>query len=324
MAHGKKSNVKTGRFAPSPSGRMHLGNIATALVSWLSVRHDGGRWILRIEDLDPDRSKYDFARLIEDDLEWLGLTHDEGGLADLGDHGPYSQSRRGDIYNLAFEKLRQSGMIYPCRCTRADILASRAPHASDGRVVYGGKCRPAKMPFKGGSPLQLEKAAMRLFVPDKEFEFTDKLFGTQRENLSRECGDFIIRRADGAWAYQLAVAVDDALMGMTEVVRGHDLLSSTPQQLYIMELLGLPSPEYMHLPIVCNKEGIRLSKRDKALSMEELRKKFRPEELIGLLGALIGLLPHAEPIGAEELAEMFDVTNIRKCDSLILPDSLSD
>lgn len=210
---------------PLPTGRMHLGNLFSALMSWLSVKSRGGRWILRIEDLDPQRSKQEYSRLIEDDLSWLGLDWDEGGLADRGPHGPYSQSRRGEIYADYLAKIENTGYTYPCSCTRADIMATQAPHQSDGRVIYGGRCRPATMPRpaseRNNNPgvNTATRYSTRLYVPDEEIGFTDKVYGLRSVNLTHECGDFILRRADGAWAYQLAVVVDDALMGVTEVVR---------------------------------------------------------------------------------------------------------
>ncbi|MDE5846866.1 MAG: tRNA glutamyl-Q(34) synthetase GluQRS, partial [Muribaculaceae bacterium] len=227
---------------------MHLGNIYTALLSWLSVKSRGGRWILRIEDLDPQRSKIEYARLIEDDLHWLGLEWDEGGLDGVGPNGPYVQSRRHHLYEEALERLKASGLCYPCSCTRADILATQAPHESDGRVVYKGTCRPLVMP----SPyMDRPGAAVRLMVPDEDISFTDRIKGPQTVNLARHCGDFIVRRGDGAWSYQLAVVVDDALMGVTEVMRGDDLLLSAAQQIYLYRLLGFDSPEFAHVPLVC-------------------------------------------------------------------------
>ncbi len=168
------NNSPVGRFAPSPSGRMHLGNIYTALLSWLSVKTRGGKWILRIEDLDPQRSKIEHARMIEDDLHWLGLEWDEGGLESKGPNGPYVQSLRHHLYEEALERLKATGLCYPCTCTRADILATQAPHESDGRVVYKGTCRPEKMP----SPyMEKRGAAVRIMVPDEEITFTDRIKG---------------------------------------------------------------------------------------------------------------------------------------------------
>lgn len=294
-----------GRYAPSPTGRMHLGNLFTALLSWLSVRSRGGRWVLRIEDLDPQRSKLEYARLIEDDLDWLGLDFDEGGLSDLGPNGPYSQSRRGEIYEHYLGKLQATGYTYPCTCTRADIMATQAPHQSDGRVIYSGRCRPASLPCMTAAPAGV-KHSTRLYVPDEEIAYTDLVYGQQSVNLTRECGDFILRRADGAWAYQLAVVVDDALMGVNEVVRGNDLLLSAAQQVYLLRLLGLPVPVYAHVPLICNSEGRRLSKRDMSLNMEYLRGHFQAREIIGRLAHMAGLQPEPAPCTASELIALFD------------------
>ncbi len=292
------NNSPVGRFAPSPSGRMHLGNIYTALLSWLSVKTRGGKWILRIEDLDPQRSKIEHARMIEDDLHWLGLEWDEGGLESKGPNGPYVQSLRHHLYEEALERLKATGLCYPCTCTRADILATQAPHESDGRVVYKGTCRPEKMP----SPyMEKRGAAVRIMVPDEEITFTDRIKGIQTVNLARHCGDFIVRRGDGAWSYQLAVVVDDALMGVTEVMRGDDLLLSAAQQIYLYRLLGYDAPEFAHVPLVCNESGIRLSKRDKSLSMEYLRAHHTPEEILGIVAHRAHLTPTPAPLSLHEL-----------------------
>lgn len=291
-----------GRFAPSPSGRMHLGNIYTALLSWLSVKSRGGKWILRIEDLDPQRSKLEHARMIEDDLLWLGLVWDEGGVDGKGSHGPYLQSRRHHIYEDALDILKATGLCYSCTCTRADILATQAPHESDGRVVYKGTCRPAVLPSQYQ---EKPKSAVRIAVPDEEIIFTDRIKGTQTVNLARHCGDFIVRRGDGAWAYQLAVVVDDALMGVTEVMRGDDLLLSAAQQIYLYRLLGYNPPEFAHVPLVCNDAGIRLSKRDKSLSMEYLRARYTPEEILGMAAHRASLIPSPQAISLKELIEVF-------------------
>ena len=213
-----------GRFAPSPTGRMHLGNVYAALLSWLSAKSKGGEWVLRIEDIDPTRSKQEYADRIMDDLEWLGLTWD-GEVT--------YQSQRQDIYEHYFDLLRKEGLLYPCFCTRADLLATQAPHESDGRVVYKGTCRnmtPTDYP-QGITP------AWRIRVPDRTIETADGHYGIYRTNLTTEIGDFIVRRKDGAFAYQLVVVVDDLLMGITEVVRGRDLLLSTPQQLFMAQTL---------------------------------------------------------------------------------------
>ncbi|MBO5675603.1 MAG: glutamyl-Q tRNA(Asp) synthetase [Bacteroidaceae bacterium] len=223
-----------GRFAPSPTGRMHLGNVFCALLSWLSAKSKGGEWVLRIEDLDPQRSKKDYALQLMDDLQWLGLPWD-------GE--PVWQSQRGEIYEEYLQRLTDMGLTYPCYCTRADIMATQAPHETDGRVVYKGTCRPNPpspiTPHR--SQLTVNRSPLttttRLIVPDCTIPFTDGHYGKHDINLAEHCGDYIIRRKDGAWAYQLAVVVDDALMGVTEIVRGRDLLLSSPQQIHLRNLL---------------------------------------------------------------------------------------
>lgn len=307
-----------GRFAPSPTGRMHLGNIYTALLSWLSVRRQGGSWILRIEDLDPQRSKYEYARQIEDDLDWLGLDWDEGALDDRGPSGPYSQSRRHDIYEAALAKLLDTGYCYPCRCRRADILATQAPHQSDGRIIYGGTCRPAVLPTPWSVIAdRIAGAAVRLYVPSDIIAFDDLVYGHQEVALDSHCGDFILRRADGAWAYQLAVVVDDATMGVTEVMRGNDLLLSSAQQIYLYRLLGYEPPRFAHLPLIVNDAGVRLSKRDASLSMAELRRRYTAPELIGRIAKMAGLTPDVAPITPRDLIPAFNPAAIPAVESII-------
>lgn len=288
-----QEGIIKGRFAPSPTGRMHLGNVFSALLSWLSAKSQGGTWLLRIEDIDPQRSKQEYAELIMDDLHWLGLDWDEG---------PYYQSERGDIYEHYLKQLTDNGLTYPCYCTRADILATQAPHESDGRVVYKGTCRNLAPGVKTGP------AAIRTKVPSEGkgiLSFTDGHYGMQTIDLTTHCGDFIVRRKDGAWAYQLAVVVDDALMGINEVVRGCDLLLSSPQQIYLAQQLGFAPPHFTHLPLLCNKQGQRLSKRDQSLDMAALRTSNTPEEIIGMLAHAAGLQQSNEPITAQELVGEF-------------------
>ena len=237
-----------GRFAPSPTGRMHLGNVFCALLSWLSAKSKGGEWVLRIEDLDPQRSREEYALQLMDDLQWLGLPWD-------GE--PVWQSQRGHIYEEYLRCLTEMGLTYPCHCTRADIMATQAPHETDGRVVYKGTCRPRAIDAINSidsigsidaidaidaigsidSTIRTVPATTRLIVPDCTIPFTDGHYGPHPLNLAEHCGDYIVRRKDGAWAYQLAVVVDDALMGITEIVRGRDLLLSSPQQIHLRELL---------------------------------------------------------------------------------------
>lgn len=313
-----------GRFAPSPTGRMHLGNVYSALLSWLSVKSQGGEWVLRIEDLDPQRSRLEYAAQIEDDLRWLGLEWDEGGLAGARSDSPadsYVQSRRGELYAYYLQQLSDLGLTYPCYCSRADIMATQAPHESDGRIVYAGTCRPKNLLGIDSSIAKENtgrKPSTRLMVPDEEISFVDIHYGPQSVNLARHCGDFVLRRADGAWAYQLAVVVDDAMMGITEVVRGRDLLLSAPQQIYLYRLLGFDIPSFCHLPLLCNQDGQRLCKRDKSLDLGEVRKSgITAQQVLGRLAHWAGVIDRAEPVTARELISQFDWQSVPHDDILV-------
>ena len=284
---------------------MHLGNVFTALLAWLSARSKGGEVILRIEDLDPARSRSEYAGLLMDDLRWLGLDWDRRAE---------DQSRRGDAYRDALQKLRAKGLLYPCFCTRDQLHAASAPHASDGRILYAGTCR---------SLTEAQRAAMdrpgclRAMVPDRTIAFEDGLQGPQAMNLAREWGDFIVRRSDGVAAYQLAVVVDDAASGITEVVRGRDLLSSTPVQLWLYEVLGLRAPRFFHVPMLMSVNGHRLSKREKALEIGEIRKRHDPNEVAGWLAWRCGLIDRNEAISPRELASIFDWSRVDPGDIVI-------
>ena len=288
-----------GRFAPSPSGRMHLGNVFSALMAWLSVRSTGGTMVLRIEDLDPDRCRPEYAEQLKDDLRWLRLDWDT-------EQTP--QSRRTEAYRERFERLREMGLVYPCYCSRGELHAASAPHASDGNVIYAGTCRNLTEEERAG---KTRRPAWRLIVPDEEFTFHDGLQGEYRENLARECGDFIIRRSDGVYAYQLAVVTDDAEAGVTQIVRGRDLLSSTPRQIYLQRLLGLPTPEYYHVPLLVAPDGRRLSKREKSLDLGALRERCTPEQLVGTLAFLAGLQPEPAPAAPAALVSGFAWKNVQ-------------
>ncbi len=318
MAAGPVSSV-VGRFAPSPSGRLHLGNLACSLLAWLSAKHQGGKIVLRIEDLDAERCPRKYADLLEEDLRWLGLVWDEGGSTG-GLHAPYYQSECSGIYQAAYAKLEAQGLVYPCFCSRAQLHAASAPHTSDGNVIYPGTCRnltPAEIAEK-----RKQKApAYRLRVPDEEIVFHDGCMGEHRENLLRDCGDFYLRRADGVFAYQLAVVVDDARMGVTEVVRGSDLLSSTARQLYLYRLLGLPAPTFAHCPLLLAPDGRRLSKRDGDQSLENLRAKYTAEEIVGKLAYVYGLQPEPAPRTPESLIADFAWEKVPKQD-VCLPENL--
>ena len=293
-----------GRFAPSPSGRMHLGNLFCALMAWLPVRAANGEMVLRIEDLDPGRSRMEYAMQMEEDLRWFGLDWDEGGSSG-GPFGPYYQSQRTQLYEKCFSELREKGLVYPCYCTRGELHAAQAPHREDGMPVYSGRCRHLSEEERAKLS-QRRRPAFRLEVPNREIHFTDGYQGSYTENLAHDCGDFIIRRSDGVFAYQLAVVADDGEMGITQVVRGCDLLDSTPRQLYLYELLGYSAPQFYHIPLMMSEDGRRLSKRDHDQDLGFLRSIYHsPEPLLGLLGNRAGLLDRPEPVTARELVEEF-------------------
>ena len=291
-----------GRFAPTPSGRMHLGNVFAALIAWLSVRSRDGALVLRMEDLDTQRTSADFADILRDDLRWLGLNWD-------WETAP--QSQRSEVYDRYFEKMMDEGLLYPCYCTRSQLHSVNAPHLSDGTYVYPGTCRTLTEPPAGRKP------AWRVMVPDKEWSFRDRVQGDYSLNLATGCGDMVVRRADGVYVYQLAVTVDDGESGVTEVVRGMDLLSSAPRQMYLQELLGFAHPEYGHVPMLLAPDGRRLSKRDRDLDLGELRKRMTAEELIGHLAFAAGLIEKDTPISAAELAGAFTWDRL-KGDSIYL------
>ena len=302
-----------GRFAPSPSGRMHLGNAWTALLAWLDIRKQNGAMVLRMEDLDPDRSRPDYAAGLLADLRWLGLDWDEG--PDVGGPAaPYCQSQRSHYYQAAFDKLLQAGLVYPCFCSRAELrLAASAPHAGDTEVPYSGRCAAltelavTKLRAAGRRP------SYRLRVGDAAVEYSDEVYGRQKQVLRQECGDFVIRRSDGVFAYQLAVVVDDAAMGISRVLRGADLLASTPRQIYLWQLLGFQPPDFIHVPLLMGADGSRLSKRQGSLTIAALRQAgMRPEQVVGHLAAWAGLVEQPDPLRPAELIDSFSLDRIAR------------
>ena len=298
-----------GRFAPSPSGYMHLGNLLAMLLAWLDCRSLGGRMLFRMEDLDPARSKAIYIDALADDLRWLGLDWDFG-WPEAG----YAQSKRSAIYEDAFRELQKRELVYPCWCSRAERLAAAsAPHP--GEREHDSGCRCARL--SASERLALEatgrKPAWKLRCPDREITVLDGHYGPIRQNPARKVGDFIIRRADGVFAYQLAVSVDDMDMGVTRVVRGRDLLSSAPRQKWLIETLGGTAPDYCHAPLLTDGGG-KLSKRLGSLSTEQLRRETRPEALIGRLAYLCGLTDTDAPVTAAELIPAFSWEKIKKED----------
>ena len=282
-----------GRFAPTPSGRMHLGNVFAALIAWLSVRSRDGEMVLRMEDLDTQRTSAEFAEILRDDLRWLGFTWDR-------ETPP--QSRRSAVYDKYFEILREKGLLYPCYCTRSQLHSVNAPHLSDGTYVYPGTCRN----LTEGERAAFHRApAWRVVVPDRVWTVEDRIQGTYRCNLATECGDMVVRRADGVYVYQLAVTVDDGEAGVTEVVRGMDLLSSAPRQMYLQELFGFAHPEYAHVPMLLAPDGRRLSKRDRDLDLGILRQRLSREALLGVLAFAAGLIDQEISVSLKELTKEF-------------------
>lgn len=303
------SSETVGRFAPSPSGRMHLGNAFSCLMAWLSARTAGGRIILRQEDLDPGRCRRDYADQIEDDLHWLGLDWDEGGSQG---GSLYYQSCRKEIYEHYLAALEEKGLVYPCFCTRSDLHAASAPHAADGTPIYSGACRRLS-PQQRLERAALRSPALRVRVPAETISFRDGLQGLYSFQLQKDCGDFILRRSDGVFAYQLAVVVDDTLMGVNQVVRGRDLLSSTPWQLWLQQQLGFPAPEYYHVPLLAAGDGRRLSKRDGDMDLGALRASgASPQSVTGRLAFWAGLIDREEALSPHELIPLFRWDKIRK------------
>ena len=294
-----------GRFAPTPSGRMHLGNVFAALMAWLSVRSQNGMMVLRMEDLDTERTKTEYAEILLDDLAWLGLDYDVVTPP---------QSTRTKVYDRYFAILQEKSLLYPCYCTRSQLHSVNAPHLSDGTYVYPGTCRsltPEQRSTFDRAP------SWRVKVPDKLWEFTDRAQGFYQENLATDCGDFVVRRADGAYVYQLAVTVDDGEAGVTEVVRGRDLLSSAPRQMYLQELFGFHHPSYAHVPMLLAADGRRLSKRDKDLDLGQLRQTISAPQLLGYLAYSAGLIDKKQAVSARELVTEFSWDKLKKEDILL-------
>ncbi len=291
-----------GRFAPTPSGRIHLGNVFAFLIAWLSVKSRDGQIVLRMEDLDTQRTSAEFAATLRSDLRWLGLCWDE-------ETAP--QSQRSAVYDRYFEKLQDLHLLYPCYCTRSQLHSVNAPHLSDGTYVYAGTCRSLTAAQRAAFD---RKPAWRVAVPDRIWQFTDLLQGPHSENLATDCGDFVVRRADNVYVYQLAVTVDDGESGITEVVRGVDLLGSSARQMYLQELFGFAHPQYGHVPLLVAPDGRRLSKRDRDLDLGVLRRRLKPEQLLGILACSAGLLEKPIPISAGELAAGFSWEVLKRQD----------
>ena len=304
-----------------------MGNARSALVAWLSVRSRGGTFVWRLEDLDPPRILPGAAAAAEEDLLWLGLDWDEGpGLG--GPFGPYVQSQRDAFHEAALDRLEAAGRLFPCRLSRKDLESrvSSAPHGPESSP-YPAELRPRELAPGWLSELRRAgaraDAAIRFRVDPGEVLVHDGLFGELRERVELAVGDFVLRRRDGLWAYQLAVVVDDLLMEIDEVVRGRDLLDSAARQLQLIDALGGRRPSHLHLPLVLNAAGDKLSKRDGGLTLRALREAgVRPEALVGYLGWSLGLLAAPRAMNARELVPLYAVAALRR-ENFLLPDELA-
>ncbi len=293
-----------GRFAPSPTGVLHLGNLRTALASWLSVRAAGGRWLIRMEDVDGPRCRREVGELQLGDLAALGLHSDETPVL--------WQSDRSEAYRQALAALREAGQLYPCTCTRRDLqsLAS-APHAEDGLRPYPGHCRTRIWDGEDSN-------AVRLRLPRGVVAWADRLRGPQADDPATLTGDPLLFRRDGCFAYHLAVVVDDGAQGVTEVVRGADLAPVTATQIRLQEALGLPHPTYAHLGLVTAPDGSRLGKRAGALGLEALvARGLDIDEVVGWLAWSLGCLPAPQPCRAEDLIASFHWDRVPRGDVAI-------
>lgn len=305
-----------GRFAPTPTGRLHLGNARTALLAWLAARRAGLRNVLRVEDLDVGAIPEGCLEGQYADLDWLGLRYDEGPRAG-GPLGPYRQSERFDRYDSALRTLDEMALLYPCWCSRREVRdAARAPHASDEGPVYPGTCRPADLRPLGGldgiprrrgrvPSLRFDVAGALARVGARDVRFADRVAGPQRFDVAAHMGDFVVRRVDGVAAYQLACAWDDAEMRCTQVLRGTDLLPSTARQILLLRVLGLETPEYAHVGLVLAPDGRRLAKRDDDIALARFRLGGEAGSgTVARLAALAGL-PATGDLDA--LTEAFDL-----------------
>ncbi len=301
------SSVVRGRYAPSPTGDLHLGNLRTALLSWLFARCMGGQFVLRIEDLDRPRVRPGATERMLADLHWLGLDWDEG--PDCGGlYAPYTQSERLSIYQSYLKKLQDAGLIYPCYCSRAEVIhAASAPQqgAEDG-PRYPGTCR-SLTEAQRRARAATRRPSYRFRVADERIvTFTDLVAGPQQQHVQQAVGDFIICRSDGIFSYQFAVVVDDALMHINQIVRGADLLSSTARQILLYEALAFPIPTFAHVPLIVDEQGKRLSKRISSMGLDPLRTSgATPQQIIGQLAASCRLIETSTTISPNELIRLY-------------------
>jgi len=307
-----------GRFAPSPSGRLHLGNMLSSLLAWLDVKSLDGEILFRLEDLDPDRSQQEYSKLMADDLDWLGLNWDSGWRPNENEE--YAQSNRTHKYEEVFYKFSDMGLVYPCYCSRAQRLAASAPHPGEVRDTGCG-CKNMSTAHKAEILQTGRHPSYKISVTDCEIAFQDEHCGQQTFLMQAGTDDFIIRRADGVFAYQFAVSYDDAVMGVTRVVRAKDLLDSTPKQIWLIQQMGYTPPTYCHAPLLVTSNGRKMSKRNGDLCMKELRKTHSPNQLCGKLAYMAGLINNPDPISAKELIKYFSWDKV-PADTIMLPEHL--
>jgi len=321
--HPVPNKALRGRLAPSPTGALHLGNARSFLIGWLSIRSRGGTVVMRMEDLDHPKVKAGAAQQAYDDLRWLGLDWDEG--PDCGGvYAPYVQSERVELYREALYKLKKSGLVYPCVCSRSDVEAAQsAPHAGEDGLRYSGTCRGKFNSFEEATATMPTGRipAWRFRVEDEVVSFVDGFCGVQEQNVSRAVGDFALaRHVDGA-GYMLAVVVDDAAMGITEVLRGDDLLTTTHRQVLLYKALGLECPEFVHVPLVVGSDGRRLAKRHGDTRIYTLRESgVSAEKVVGLLAYWCGWAEQGESLSAGDLLSRFDMSTL-PCEPVVMGDN---
>lgn len=320
---GAEARPVIGRFAPSPTGDLHLGSTLALLAAWASARSAGGTFVWRVEDLDGPRAVAGSAERQMADARWLGLDWDHGpGVGGPG--APYNQSERFPLYDEALRRLADAGRLFPCRRSRKDLLAlATAPHGASGLPPYPARWRPAGLPpgwFDALGPNP--ECALRFRVDDEPVTFEDRVVGSVTEDVRKTTGDVVLKRRDGVFAYQLAVVVDDLAMDVTEVVRGMDLLDSTARQILLVRALGGTVPAYAHVPLLVNTEGEKLSKRDGAVMIRDLRSLgVSPEALVGWLAHALGQHPHPARLGPEAVVAAWDWTRVRP-EPVVVPSDL--
>ncbi len=304
-----------GRFAPSPTGLAHLGNAWSFLLAWLAARQAGGEILLRMEDLDLERCSPVYMQLLMSDMRWLGLDWDEGPTPER-ELAAYHQSNRFPLYEEALQMLVSRGLAYPCFCSRKDVRSmASAPHVGDAGAAYPGTCRGLHPAEAARRIAKGERFSWRFRSTDRVYRFADGLYGLQERALADCGGDFSLRRSDGVFSYQLAVSVDDALMGVTQVVRGRDILPSTPRQLALLDALGLEAPSYVHIPLLLDAEGERLAKRHASLSLRSLRDLgVSPWRVVGLLARAAGLCDRLEEVHPRDLVHSFQISTMPPAD----------